>query len=225
MVTLRSYDFKSISEYNSAMFRITSQLKLCGKNVTESDMLEKTFSTFHASNMLLQQQYREKGFTKYSELISCLLVAEQNNELLMKNHEARPCGSAPFPEVNMTTCNSKNNKGPNFGNKYDKGKKKRFFNKKKFHKKWENKEKNNGHGKNTESRCHRCGGKGHWARTCRTPKHLVELYQASLQNNEKKVETNFVSKDARATTHYDVSDFFEDPEGNIGHLINNGNIE
>jgi hypothetical protein len=22
--------------------------------------------------------------------------------------------------------------------------------------------------------------KGHWSRTCRTPRHLVELYQASL---------------------------------------------
>ena len=53
--------------------------------------------------MILQQQYRERGFKKYSELISCLLVAEQNNELLMKNHESRPTGSAPFPEVNVAT--------------------------------------------------------------------------------------------------------------------------
>ncbi|XP_019233588.1 PREDICTED: uncharacterized protein LOC109214152 [Nicotiana attenuata] len=54
---LRLQDFKSISEYNSAMFRIISQLKLCGDNITDHDMLEKTFITFHASNMLLQQQY------------------------------------------------------------------------------------------------------------------------------------------------------------------------
>ncbi|KAJ9558153.1 hypothetical protein OSB04_012767 [Centaurea solstitialis] len=66
------------------MFRITSQLTLCGKKITDEEMLEKTFSTFHASNMLLQQQYRERGFKKYCDLISCLLVAEQNNELLMK---------------------------------------------------------------------------------------------------------------------------------------------
>ena len=65
-------------------------------------MLEKTLSTFHASNLLLQQQYREKGFKKYSQLISCLLVVEQNNKLLIKNHEARPTSSAPFPEVNVT---------------------------------------------------------------------------------------------------------------------------
>ncbi|KAL0413467.1 UNVERIFIED_CONTAM: hypothetical protein Sradi_1548400 [Sesamum radiatum] len=53
--------------------------------------------------MLLQQQYREKGFAKYFELISCLLVAEQNNELLLKTHESRPIGSASFTEVNVAT--------------------------------------------------------------------------------------------------------------------------
>ena len=90
---LRLQDFKSIHEYNSAMFRITSQLKLCGETVSEIDMMEKIFSIFHASNVLLQHQYREKGFKKYSELIFHLLVAEKNNDLLLKNHEDRPTGS------------------------------------------------------------------------------------------------------------------------------------
>ncbi|XP_035843844.1 uncharacterized protein LOC118490362 [Helianthus annuus] len=104
-INLRLQDFKSISEYNSAMFRITSQLILCGENITDKEMLEKTFLTFHPSNVILQQQYRERGFTKYSELISCLLVAEQNNELLMKNHETRPVGATPIPEANVATYN------------------------------------------------------------------------------------------------------------------------
>ncbi|XP_070011388.1 uncharacterized protein [Nicotiana sylvestris] len=52
---LRLQDFKSVSEYNSAMFRIISKLKLCGDTITDYDMLEKTFTTFHASNMTLQQ--------------------------------------------------------------------------------------------------------------------------------------------------------------------------
>ena len=71
---LRLQDFKTISEYNSALFKINSQLKLCGEKITEEDMLEKTFTMFHASNVLLQQQYREPKFTKYFELISCLLI-------------------------------------------------------------------------------------------------------------------------------------------------------
>ncbi len=55
---LRLQDFKSVIEYNSALFKITSQLELCGEKITDKDKLEKTFSTFHASNLLLQQQYR-----------------------------------------------------------------------------------------------------------------------------------------------------------------------
>ncbi|XP_050160447.1 uncharacterized protein LOC126633997 [Malus sylvestris] len=54
-IHLRIQDFKSVAEYNSAMFKISSQMKLCGETITEEDMLEKTFTTFHASNLPLQQ--------------------------------------------------------------------------------------------------------------------------------------------------------------------------
>ena len=72
------------------------------RKVTEEDMLEKTFMTFHASNVLLQQQYRERRFTKYLELISYLLMVEQNNELLLKNHQSCPTGSMSLYEANAT---------------------------------------------------------------------------------------------------------------------------
>lgn len=103
---LRLQDYKSISEYNSALFKIVSLLKLCGDKITEKDMLEKTYSTFHANNMILSQQYKDKGYVKYSDLISCLLVAEQNNELLMRNHESRPTGSMPLPKANRVSFHS-----------------------------------------------------------------------------------------------------------------------
>lgn len=107
-IHLRLQDFKLVGEYTSAMFRITSLLKLCGENITKKDMLEMTYSTFYASNMLLQQQYWERGFRKYFRFISCLLVAEQNNELLKKNHQSRPTDFVPFPEINAASF--KNNK-------------------------------------------------------------------------------------------------------------------
>ena len=117
---LRIQDFKSVNEYNSALFKISSQLKLHGENITDEDMLEKTFTTFHASNVFLQQQYRERRFTKYSELIACLLVAEKNNKLLLQNHQSRPTGSKAFPKANATFASPHNNRqghknGPTMG--------------------------------------------------------------------------------------------------------------
>ena len=78
---------KSVSEYNSAMLYISSKLRLYRDNIIDRDMLEKTLSTFHSSNVLLQQQRRKWGFKKYYKLISYLLVIEQNIKFLMRNNE------------------------------------------------------------------------------------------------------------------------------------------
>ncbi|XP_068339050.1 uncharacterized protein [Pyrus communis] len=95
---------------------ISSQMKLCGETITEEDMLEKTFNTFHASNVLLQHHYRKRGFIEYNQLISVLFVAEQNNELLMKNHQSQFIGSAPFPKVNVASLevNTTSSRGNNY---------------------------------------------------------------------------------------------------------------
>ena len=66
--------------------------------------------------------------------------------------------------------------------------------------------------------CFQCGENGHYARDCRTPKHLVELYQASLKRKDKNSETNF-NTDHVEITHLDVVDFLTHPEEKIDHLI------
>ena len=67
--------------------------------------------------------------------------------------------------------------------------------------------------------------KGHWSHTCRTPKHFVNLYQALIKGKGKKVEMNFIdSDDPVDLTHLEVSDFFENPNGKIDHLIGDGNV-
>ncbi|XP_047267546.1 uncharacterized protein LOC124897964 [Capsicum annuum] len=93
-------DIKLIVEYNSVVFKIVSQLKLCRKTINDEDMIEKTLTNFHTSNVISQQQYHEKGFQKSTKLISCLLVAEKHNALLMKNHKVYPTRAALLPEVN-----------------------------------------------------------------------------------------------------------------------------
>ncbi|XP_051140025.1 uncharacterized protein LOC127257635 [Andrographis paniculata] len=150
-LNLRLQDFKTVIEYNSVIHQITSQLILYGKIVTENDKLEKTLSTFHASNVVLQQQYREKTFKSK----------------------------------------------PQYGDIAEKAKQ----------------------GKRQIDICNRCGNEGNWANTYRITKHLVDLYQASLQKKGKEVEINHVDNDDDPdddlldydTTHLDIADFVVDP--------------
>ncbi|PIN02180.1 hypothetical protein CDL12_25310 [Handroanthus impetiginosus] len=87
--------------------------------------------------------------------------------------------------------------------------------------------------KDSDNSCFRYSAKRHWSCICRTPKHLVELYQASLKKKSKSVEVNFTNSindfdnDANDIdiAHLDVVDFFEDPEGKIDHLIGDGNVQ
>ncbi|XP_048611953.1 uncharacterized protein LOC125586172 [Brassica napus] len=67
---LRLMDYKSVDEYSSVLFKIVSMMRLCGEEVTEKELLDKKFSTFHSTNVLLQQ------------------------------HEMRPIGTAALPEAN-----------------------------------------------------------------------------------------------------------------------------
>jgi len=59
-------------------------IKIRQRNIANKGLLEKTKTTFQACNMLLQQEYHKHSSMKYPNLISCLLVAKQNNKLLIK---------------------------------------------------------------------------------------------------------------------------------------------
>ncbi|KAI5343056.1 hypothetical protein L3X38_010932 [Prunus dulcis] len=216
---LRFQDYKLVSEYNSAMHKITSLMRLCGENISEEDMLEKTLSTFHASNVLLQQQYRHSGFKNSAPLPEINAASQEVNATSSrgsihkrgrwgkrghwqgsrKNRGARSEGLGPRSGPSTNGKNASRNKG---------------------------KAQMSHVPRNVESPCHRCGAKGHWVRTCRTPRHLADLYQASLKN--RKVEINYIDHAPPATdgsleisrqlnkTHLDVSDFVTE-RGNEGY--------
>ena len=217
---LRIQDFKSVDEYNSALFKIVSKLKLCGEDITDKDMLEKTFSTFHTSNVLLQQQYREKGFTTYANLISCLLLAEQNNELLMRNSELRPPGTNPLPKAHATVEAKKESNHVQSDSQHNRGRGK-------WHGRGGRDRNSFGRGQgnsygrgsyggrgtsfkpqnSTKSVCHRCGMDNHWAKTCRTPKHLVDLYQESLKG--KNPEAHMTYQDGEDDLNHERDDLMD----------------
>ena len=231
-LNLRIQDYKSVEEYNSELFKIVSILRLCGEKVTENDMLEKTFSTFHANNVLLQQQYRAKGFTTYTSLASCLLLAEKNNELLLMNSALRPPGSTAVPEANRAEMAKAPNepqatKESNYvhrGNPHGRGRGRgrggrgrgNFYGQGNHYggRGRGNYGRSRGRGRGinkprgkAKSVCYRCGMDDHWAKTCRTSKHLIEAYQEMIK--QKGPEANLVHLDGEGDFDHEKDDLMD----------------
>nr|AAT85780.1 zinc knuckle domain containing protein [Oryza sativa Japonica Group] len=207
-ITLHFQDYKSTAAYNSAPHRIISQLRFCGQKITDAEMIEKTLSTFHPNNIVLQQQYRNSKYPKYSDLISVLLVAERQNEVLLKNHSARPTGSMAVPEAHANVVGNSRGRKRGHGEKKGKGKGSIKF-------KGKSKGKPRGKGElkkvtgessgEKQDNCYRCGGRGHWSRNCHVPKHLVELYQQSMNEKKSQHESHFtIEPEAQIEKHDDM---------------------
>lgn len=170
------------------------------------------------------------GFKKYSELISHIFVAEQYNNVLMKNHKSWPTGSIPFPEVNEINFYQRR-KGHGLGRGHVCGQRRNYNhgghlapNNNLQHQQCKKKDEKQEavQRKNSENKCHKCKGKGHRSRTCRASKRLVELYQAFLKNMDNNVEENFISEYNVEPINLDVADYFEFSEGKIDHRISDG---
>ena len=113
----------------------------------------------------------------------------------MRNHHSRLIESEPFPKVNAISsqtrgCGHNRGRNPQYHGSYSNNSSN--FQKRKallHHQKWNNTKAKQENGKclqdkppkNHENNCYRCCMKGHWSRTCPTPKHLVDLYQTSIK--------------------------------------------
>ncbi|XP_070033033.1 uncharacterized protein [Nicotiana tomentosiformis] len=183
------------------------------------------------------KQYREKGFKKYSELIPCLLGAEQHNTLLLKNHETRPTVSASLPEANMVERCKKSEKRQNNYHRHinvrGHGNGKRRYNNR--HRGGHGKRENNIDSQNNPSRgknsnYHRCDMKVHWKIECRAPEYFARLYQTSIKRKANNIGA--FSPNAPVEYHLTFKNYFEagpsnkndgNAEGNLA--LNDNNFE
>jgi hypothetical protein len=182
---LRIEDFKSIGEYNHVVHKICVRLWFYKKEPFKADKIEKTLQTMLYSNRILQHQYCVKNYQTYSDLIHDLLQAEKHDKLTLKNHHQRFIGSAPLPEVHYNVKSNEKDDGS-----------------KNQHKKFGKFKKGKRNNKNMKDEI-KGGGPNHFARKCRTPKHLVELYQKSLKesnNNKRLYEAHFNDMTKEAST-------------------------
>ncbi|XP_026410554.1 uncharacterized protein LOC113305767 [Papaver somniferum] len=145
-------------------------------------------------------------------------MKHENNELLIKNHESRPCGSALVPEVNKASYS---------GHGHDRGQKRKRggYRHRNAH--------NHLYNKNTEAKqdkgkgsisnpqkksdnppkngqgCYRCGCTDHWYRSCRAD--LCEPHK----KKEVNVEMNLAERNIFIESpKLEVSDYLLDFEGN-----------
>ncbi|XP_021770743.1 uncharacterized protein LOC110734927 [Chenopodium quinoa] len=188
---LRFQDFKFVIDYNSTIHEIESILRYCDHPVTDEQMIEKTLTTFHARTI-------------------------SPTGTLATHHEANATSSYPL-EANAARRGGRGNyngrgnyrgRGQGRGrNNFQRNSNFKNLEKQTGQSSGSHKQTSSSKGKDT---CYRCGMTGHWGRTCRTAKHLVDLYQASVKGKEKNAEANYVNEENAPCPTLDVSDFFMD---------------
>ena len=214
------YNYKTVTEYSTTVYRVTTELHWCGKTIDDAEKIEKTLSTFNPAERILSMQHRQANYQVFDKLIAALLLQERQGELLQKNHDERPAPQAtppivpqPKPEANFNSIgNSTNAKKKRWMKPKHKGshKKSKFPTR---HKDQDHKNKNS-----KSITCHKCGLRGHWANKCRTSAFHCKLYNLSLSkksqdNNHPNAAkrstfmTDFSDEDSGAECHYAESKF------------------
>jgi hypothetical protein len=180
-------DFKSIEYYNHAIHKVCDKLWFCEKEPSEEDKIENTLQTMLPSDRVLQHKYRA---------VLELLQAEKHDELTIKNHHQCHVGSPPLPEIHH---NEKKASAFKDSTLKKNGRSTRHRRNRQKNKKLSKSMKKDGaSSKGNNVQCKACGTLKHTVEKCRTPKHLVALYQKSL-GKDKKVQGSGAGYEAHFT--------------------------
>ncbi|KAL3683038.1 hypothetical protein R1sor_001060 [Riccia sorocarpa] len=199
-------------------------MEYCGQSalVSDNQLVLKTLRTFPSAYHLLAEIYRHMNLS-YSGLLSKLLQAEREHEIILQNEKKRPIGSAPVttttqPEVlhaNAPTNFHRESRGRGYNRGRGRGRGRGHGFGRGRRQQHDTSERSDGKGKKskmTKGSCHRCGTDGHWANQCRTPEHLVNLYQES-KKKEKPAAYNAEPSVVGYEFMEQPSEF--DPEANV----------
>ncbi|XP_048631040.1 uncharacterized protein LOC125605061, partial [Brassica napus] len=176
---LRFLDYKSVDDYNSALFKIVSILKLCGEE----------------SNGV-----RPAGTAPPPEAHE--VEKKDPNETYFVQDNKKPYGNSRGGFKRRGRDNSNGRDGYSTGRKGNHNNRGRGSN-------YGRGRGSYGRGRggiskpsytSNKSLCHRCGSDNHWAKNCRTPKHLCDLYQESIKN--KNPEANMIQENTHEDKGY-----------------------
>jgi hypothetical protein len=206
------YNFKTVTEYTTKLYSITSELSWCGKKMTELDKIEKTLTTFSPAERILAVQYRRMNHSTFNKLVAALLLDEKHGLLLQRNHDERRLPAASHkgvtPEVNYGEAAQKRNKpsAPRRGKKHWKSSGRKIpHGKGKYRKVVRQSSESKGEHKVT---CYKCGLTGHVATKCKTSEFHCQLYQQSKQHTSQPMKgKGRVSSSSKRVTF--MTDFSE----------------
>jgi hypothetical protein len=147
----------------------------------------------------VSRQYKKDNYKTYVALSNALQQDQGEDETIMQNHLSRPTGTVAPSEIHATSFKKNDKKGKGAQKAPWKGEGKKF---KKNKMQKSKKTPSGGKYGEQDQDCYRCGMRGHWSRICRTPKHIVDLYQ-ELHGQKKK------KKQAQHEAHFVDSEKLE----------------
>ncbi|XP_040364930.1 uncharacterized protein LOC121050106 [Rosa chinensis] len=96
---LRFSDFDTIIQFYSEALRITGMMRLCGKTITEEQLIEKTLNTFPVYAMrscdLFWTHINARRITSFQQLIKAMEIAERKDNELVRREIDRLRDSYP----------------------------------------------------------------------------------------------------------------------------------
>ena len=201
---LKFFKFKTVTEYASELYRITTEMEHCGETITEKQKIQKTLSTFHPRDSNLSIQLQMENHKTFDTLVSIILRQEKHKGLIQKNYDERQIPNEPngpkngtTPESHYTQGNTKKGKRSRFDKKGSKqGKKFRQDNKKR-----------------SDTNCHSCGMRGHHAKACKTSRFHQQMYQ------KFKEQINNKSEDKSNENKMSFMTLADDNNGDESHCI------
>ena len=78
-INLRALGFLDLLSFNAELHHISAQFRLCGEQITETQLIDKTLSTFPLASAIIAHQYQNMNFTKHNKLMSHLLFVEKTS--------------------------------------------------------------------------------------------------------------------------------------------------